>query len=642
MQHHSFSYCLPVVVAMSLLSACATPEKAWEAYQTAEKYYQQDNYREAEAWYQKAIAEIPEDGILSLNETHRYRLGGGATSLRAQAYEYSEKMEYLPNQRLAKMAELRRTMLSEAERELKKLSPPQLTLHYSVVDEDGDGKIQVGEPSRLMVEIINQGGAAAQQVVLYVDNDVPGQARKSETFSTIEAGASATYEQAFTLSEDFADRKLGWLIRADEIDGYSPAALNVAMPVEPLHAPQLALRQIGHAGLVIGQSSELEFELSNVGQWSARNLQLTMQLEPKEHLTLLSQSWPQTMALLRAGEKVTLRARLKPSVLYPAHEPIATRFTWQQGEAESVALAQLSVPVSEMNTQYIAGAVPAVITDGLPELTVPALTTSGQPQPHSYAFVIGNAHYKNLPNLPVPYAVNDARAMSEVFEKSIGVPKENIRRYENATSGELQTLLGVAGGSGVMHELVGKHSRIDTLYFYYSGHGIPAKNRNWSAYLMPTDGAVDYIDQSGYAISTLYTQLAKIPARQIVVMLDACFSGQTQNGIVFTHTSPGTLVRPSIPKSDDQRITVLTAAAGNDLGIWSDSARHGLFTTYLIKGLSGEADDGNRELHMEELYHYVHDGVSQAAARMNRSQNPVWMSKINPVITRFSPHQAHQ
>lgn len=57
----------------------------------------------------------------------------------------------------------------------------------------------------------------------------------------------------------------------------------------------------------------------------------------------------------------------------------------------------------------------------------------------------------------------------------------------------------------------------------------------------------------------------------------------------------------------------------------------GYFTSYLIKGLGGLADqDKDRKVSAIELYNYVKNGVSKAS---NGTQTPVMFGKFNKYIT---------
>ena len=51
---------------------------------------------------------------------------------------------------------------------------------------------------------------------------------------------------------------------------------------------------------------------------------------------------------------------------------------------------------------------------------------------------------------------------------------------------------------------------------------------------MPSDGYADYIEESGYSLDMLYDQPGHaLPVKRILVMLDACFSGESPVGALL-------------------------------------------------------------------------------------------------------------
>lgn len=54
--------------------------------------------------------------------------------------------------------------------------------------------------------------------------------------------------------------------------------------------------------------------------------------------------------------------------------------------------------------------------------------------------------------------------------------------------------------------------------------------------------------QHQYPLETLYTNLAKLQARRVTVMLDACFSGGSADGVVVRSTSSISVVARKPPR----------------------------------------------------------------------------------------------
>jgi len=240
-----------------------------------------------------------------------------------------------------------------------------------------------------------------------------------------------------------------------------------------------------------------------------------------------------------------------------------------------------------------------------------------------WALVIGIERYRKAP--PVQFAERDARSVREYFMNLLGVPEENMIMLinENATKAEVDVLL-----KDRLRGLLGEN---DTLYVYYAGHGIPADE---TPYLLPYDGDPESPVYTAYPVDTLYADLDKLPAKNVFVFLDTCFSGRSgrdaQENVILAGARPA-LLKVKDPLLLSNKIVVLAAAKSNQLSNYYKEEGHGLFTYYLLKGMVGEADaNADRKIQIKELTKYVEDEVGAASRRffgLNRQQNPVALPK---------------
>jgi len=234
-----------------------------------------------------------------------------------------------------------------------------------------------------------------------------------------------------------------------------------------------------------------------------------------------------------------------------------------------------------------------------------------QTRPDDFALIVGIERYRSLPE--ASYAEHDAQAFRRYAGEVLGVPEENtiVLTGERAARTDLAKYLEEWLPRNVTEE-----SRV---YFYYSGHGAPDPAKG-AAYLVPWDGDPTFLQTSAYPLSRLYDRLQRLKAREVVVMLDACFSGAGGRSVIAQGLRPLVLVKEAVlPKTS--KLTILTAASGEEVAGSHDASRHGLFTYYLLKGLAGEAAlDGH--VQAGGLHDYVHKNVLRAARRQNREQNP--------------------
>ena len=213
--------------------------------------------------------------------------------------------------------------------------------------------------------------------------------------------------------------------------------------------------------------------------------------------------------------------------------------------------------------------------------------------------------------------------MKEYLTKFIGVPEENtiILTNDGATKAEIDVL--------IKDRLKGLLKEGDTLYIYYSGHGIPADE---TPYLLPYDGDPESPAITAYPVEMLYKDLDRLPAKEIYVFMDSCFSGKS--GRVEKEELLVAGVRPGVLKVKDplllsKKLVVLAAAKSNQLSNYYKQEGQGLFTYYLLKGMTGEADSNkDKKITLSELSKYVEEEVSSASRRLfgiSRQQNPVVM-----------------
>lgn len=157
-----------------------------------------------------------------------------------------------------------------------------------------------------------------------------------------------------------------------------------------------------------------------------------------------------------------------------------------------------------------------------------------------------------------------------------------------------------------------------TVFFYYSGHGAPDP-RAGQAYLVPSDGDAMFLQSTALPLKQVYGALAKLPARRVIVVLDACFSGVAGRSVIARGTRP--LVLRTQELIAGGRTTVLAASSGEETSGALDAQGHGLFTYYLLQGLSA----GRRST--RALLDYLKPLVEDEARRQNREQVPVQLGE---------------
>jgi WD40 repeat protein len=243
------------------------------------------------------------------------------------------------------------------------------------------------------------------------------------------------------------------------------------------------------------------------------------------------------------------------------------------------------------------------------------------------AVIVGISRYRSDAVPEVKYARRDAEAVSRYLQAVGGVPRENVKLLvdDSATRADI---------ASTVEEWLPRRVKPDsTVFVYYAGHGTPDPKTN-KAYIVPYEGEAGYLKKL-YPLDQLYKSLNGLDSRQVVVMLDSCFSGSGERSVIPEGARPMALSVEN-PVLAGKKVAVLAASKGDQISSDYDRAGHGLFTYYLLKGFKGEADaDRNGRVELEELYGYVSSNVSSTAAReLNRDQNPVLLPGLENIKGR--------
>ena len=243
------------------------------------------------------------------------------------------------------------------------------------------------------------------------------------------------------------------------------------------------------------------------------------------------------------------------------------------------------------------------------------------------AVIIGNSSYQGS-TPAVDFALNDADAFKTFVVDVLGYDPENIIDLRDATQSQMETAFGNdRSHEGRLWRYIDPKGRSDVVVFY-SGHGVPGL-KDKRGYLLPVDADPEAPEINGYALDTLLANLGKLNVKSLSVFIDACFSGDSQKGMLIRSTSGITIV-PDMP-AQSSKMTLITAAQGDQVASWDNKAKQGLFTKHLLDALYGEADsedygNGDGKIALSEVREYLDDNMTRAARRQfGRHQNS-WIS----------------
>lgn len=246
------------------------------------------------------------------------------------------------------------------------------------------------------------------------------------------------------------------------------------------------------------------------------------------------------------------------------------------------------------------------------DVDIPPIT--GRNNPDAIAVVIGISRYEEKDIPPVEYARRDAETVRDYLIKTLGFHEKNVLQFydEQATETKLRSVF-----NRLKNRVIPGQSEV---FVFYSGHGLPESNE---PYLAPYDLQPEDIKTTGYAVKDLYKQMEEIKGKRVTIVIDACFSGQSQGGALIKSASP-LFTKVSNPVLKMKNGLLFTASTGNQIASWDHKKRHGLFTYYFLRGLRGQADtDRDGMVTVHEMDQYLGKHVAeQARAFYNREQTP--------------------
>ncbi|MGQ0648333.1 MAG: caspase family protein [Gemmatimonadaceae bacterium] len=250
------------------------------------------------------------------------------------------------------------------------------------------------------------------------------------------------------------------------------------------------------------------------------------------------------------------------------------------------------------------------------------------------AVIVGIEDYQRLTD--ARFAHRDAALMRTYAVQTLGVPDDAAHlayRAGAAASGtELRRLFGERGW------LARRATDNADIFVYFAGHGaVDAAQR--VPHLLPADADANYVGETGIDLHALFDRLARLPARSITVVLDACFSGLARSGQPLVSGTRAAVVSIEHPALVRRNMAVFVAARDAQLAGDLPEAQHGAFTWFVARGLRGDADtDHDRVITVAELGRFIETNVARASAALDREQQPLTIARDSlRAVARLAP-----
>lgn len=200
------------------------------------------------------------------------------------------------------------------------------------------------------------------------------------------------------------------------------------------------------------------------------------------------------------------------------------------------------------------------------------------------------------------FAVKDMHDVVQVLERkhaaSYGDIQETVLNDSDVTVGNLEK---------AFDRLAREAGPDDTVFLYFAGHGFVDDRQNTSPYYFITSETdIDRLDQTAFSQFMFKSNLAKIPTRNIFLLLDTCHSGALKTSVI-----------DKIHEDFGKSFYILGAASADQTALDSYKGINGPFAYAVIEGLNGEASDKRGSVSQIGLGAYVTMRVPELVAEQN-------------------------
>ena len=259
-------------------------------------------------------------------------------------------------------------------------------------------------------------------------------------------------------------------------------------------------------------------------------------------------------------------------------------------------------------------------------------TSAGQAKPDLYVIAIGASEYAD-PEWNLSFAAKDASDVISLFENQ----KNN---YGKITTRVILNKDVTIGNIKKVKELLSNTKVDDKVLVFYAGHGLLDENLDY--YLATYNINFNKPSEGGLKYEELDRLLDSIPAREKLLLIDACHSGEVDKDaetqiVAQTTTEKDVIFRGVKPRGYQSNTTlsynnsfelmkelfadlrkgtgavVISSAGGGEFAFEGEQWKNGVFTYSLREGLlSGLADlNKDHQITVSELQKYILENVQK-------------------------------
>lgn len=515
--------------------------------------------------------------------------------------------------------------------------PPELHAVVSFEDPSGNDMLDAEEEGGLWISVTNSGKGSAFGVrVEFTPRTIPSLKYYPQNFGEVRPGETRKIKVPVVADLNVEDGEHTLAVDIPAAEGFRAPRTEFTFKTRAVRPPDLTVTDVGvddasqNGVIEPGEVVAITARIQNLGYGYARDVKADVRFGDDVFLAAGSQAM-HSLGRLDPGQYKDVEFRLytnQNATDLPVFIDLSEG-TEQFGKPDNQLPLAFSRPMQSIQKVYVAGKAEQKMAEieaasGLGvdvDIDVPQ---TAMDNPDAVALVMGVLDYAS-PQIPrAKYAKRDAQAIRRYLVDVMGYNPENILPRDPEmvmTSGTMKNLM-----RNVLPSYL-KEGRSD-VFVYFSGHGAPSTNTQ-EPFLVPYDCDPNAVNSdNAYSMNEFYTDLAALKSRSLVVVVDACFSGQAGNGIALIDNVGPVLMKVNKTSQDLEGAVLFTSSEPEQVSNWYPEKKHGLFTYFFLKGLQGAADaDQNGQLTVSEMETYLrdtNDGVPYWSKReFQRRQDPL-------------------
>ena len=197
----------------------------------------------------------------------------------------------------------------------------------------------------------------------------------------------------------------------------------------------------------------------------------------------------------------------------------------------------------------------------------------------AFAFIIANENYNHFSG--ADYSHNDGKVFAEYCKKTLALPENNVRYYEDATYGN------IANALKQLRDIADVYDGDAKIIFYFSGLGITDEKTS-ERYILPSDASLPALASTGYQVNELIGALNQLKSQYTLVVVDAPFNGNGKTGKPID-SGRGVMIANKKVISHDNVVGLIGGEEGN--GYSCKQLQHSILTYSLLEKLKTTKGD---------------------------------------------------